>query len=114
MGVTEPVQQNGQTFARLQQEGKEKAWEDGWVSNDGYIFGTYVHGLFDSPYLRTEMLNRIRKTKGLKLKASAPGPENNMRLKQYDRLADHFEAHCDVERIFRLAGITGVHSPVAR
>ena len=107
MGVTEPIQQNGQKFAHLQEEGKEKAWEDGWVSNDGYIFGTYVHGLFDSPYLRTEMLNRIRKTKGLKLKAPALGSESDMKLKQYDRLADHFEAHCDVERIFRLAGITG-------
>ena len=39
--------------------------EDGAVSNDGKIWGTYIHGIFDNDGFRTIFLNNIRVRKGL-------------------------------------------------
>ena len=39
--------------------------EDGAVSNDSKIWGTYIHGIFDNDGFRTIFLNNIRVRKGL-------------------------------------------------
>ena len=39
--------------------------EDGAVSDNGRIWGTYIHGIFDNDEFRTGFLNEIRITKGL-------------------------------------------------
>ena len=39
--------------------------EDGAVSNDGKIWGTYIHGIFDNDGFRTIFLNNIRVGRGL-------------------------------------------------
>ncbi|RLB06395.1 MAG: cobyric acid synthase CobQ, partial [Deltaproteobacteria bacterium] len=90
-------------FARIHVPGKKKQWEDGWVSEDGLIIGTYIHGVLDSPGFRGEILNRIRISKGLKPRKPRQGRLG--RFKQYDRLADHFEKYCDVERILGQMGL---------
>ncbi|MBI5327817.1 MAG: cobyric acid synthase [Deltaproteobacteria bacterium] len=41
--------------------------EDGAVSNDGKIWGTYIHGIFDNDEFRTELLNEIRAKKRLRM-----------------------------------------------
>jgi len=103
MGRTTPVRSSGQPFARIHVPGKKKQWEDGWVSEDGLIIGTYIHGVLDSPGFRGEILNRIRISKGLKPRKPRQGRLG--RFKQYDRLADHFEKYCDVERILGQMGL---------
>ena len=69
----------------------------GWFVNGGQISGTYVHGVLDSPGFRGDFINTLRRAKGLKERASSQG--RLARFHQYDRLADHFETHCDVEKI---------------
>ena len=39
--------------------------EDGAVSKDGRIWGTYIHGIFDNDEFRTIFLNNIRAGRGL-------------------------------------------------
>lgn len=90
-------------FAEIHEPGKRKSWEDGAISDDGLIMGTYIHGLFDSTAFREKILNIIRAKKSLRPRRSKAGRLS--RFRQYDRLADHFEAHCDVDRILKLAGI---------
>jgi len=77
---------------------------------EGRVCGTYVHGLLDSAAFRSEYLNRLRRAKGLGEKPARQG--RLARFHQYDRLADHFEAHCDVERI--IAGIGLSHAEARR
>ena len=61
---------------------------DGAVS--GSVCGTYLHGLFDDPDLRSAFLNGLRAVHGLPPRAAmAP------RADDLDRLADHVEAHLD-------------------
>ncbi len=103
MGRTRPVKGRGGPFATVHVPGRKRQWEDGWVSQDGLVMGTYIHGVLDSPGFRGQILNKIRAAKGLRPRKARQGRLS--RFRQYDKLAEHFEAHCDVDRILRLGGI---------
>jgi len=103
MGRSLPVKNKGKAFSRIHEPGKRIWWEDGWMSDDGRIMGTYVHGIFDSPSFRDKFLNGIRRNKGLKLRRPRSG--RLARFKHYDRLADHFEKHVNIDRILDLVGL---------
>ncbi|MEW6666145.1 MAG: cobyric acid synthase [Thermodesulfobacteriota bacterium] len=101
MGKTRPVRAQGAPFLKIREPGKIASWEDGWQVEEGRLCGSYVHGILDSPGFRSEFLNRLRAAKGLRERPARQG--RLARFHQYDRLADHFETHCDVERM--IAGI---------
>ena len=71
----------------------------------GNVFGTYVHGIFDNDDFRRQMLNAVRRRKGL-------APLDNMRNRRaekqaaYDRLARIISNTLDIKRIKKIAGIT--------
>lgn len=98
MGRTSPIKDEGMPYARL--VFNNYAWEDGWVSKDGKIIGTYVHGIMDSPGFREDFLNKIRLKKGLKLKRARR--TKSYRFREYDKLASYFERYCNMEKIINL------------
>jgi len=70
---------------------------DGRVSDDGLVFGTYMHGLFLNPSAANALLSYLYGKKGLDfipLSAEAVDP--------YEALADLFEEHVDMEMIVTL------------
>ncbi|BCR03748.1 cobyric acid synthase [Desulfuromonas versatilis] len=79
--------------------GKEVDMADGAVDQDGQVWGTYLHGLFDSAPFRRALLAPLFRAKGLEPPDSTPGASLDARL---DELADHLEAHLDLERILSL------------
>jgi adenosylcobyric acid synthase len=97
MGQTRIVGTTGEHYLDLREPGKKKTWEDGWSIERGRIAGTYVHGVFDNPSFRAGFLNVLRRIKGIKEKRASG--KRSSRSYQYDRLADHFERYCDVDRI---------------
>ncbi len=99
MGLTRSTNRGGEPFLKIHAAGDRKSWSDGWVVCEGRIAGTYVHGIFDSPGFRGEYLNTLRKKKGMKERSPRQG--RLTRFHQYDRLADHFEAHCDVDKVIK-------------
>jgi adenosylcobyric acid synthase len=72
--------------------------QDGCVSNDSKIMGTYIHGLFDNPGILKFWLNHI----GLRGVDVSDVGGIEARNKEYDLLAEHFEKNVDVERIVQL------------
>jgi adenosylcobyric acid synthase len=72
--------------------------EDGCVSGDSRIMGTYMHGLFDNPEILKRWLDHI----GLSDLNVPDIGGIEARSGQYDLLAEHFEKHVDVESIVRL------------
>ena len=70
---------------------------DGAVSNDGRIMGCYVHGLFTADAFRHAFLARLRRREPSGVAYEA-GVETTL-----DRLADHLEAHADLDRLLDLA-----------
>jgi adenosylcobyric acid synthase len=71
--------------------------EDGAVSADGRVMGCYLHGLFTADGFRRALLDRLRpgRTSDLAYEAEIEGT--------LDALADHVEAHLDLERLLRAA-----------
>ena len=80
----------------VRRSGVEVAVNDGAVSADGRVWGTYLHGFFDDDRIRYAVLAPLRARIG-----SAPEVYSTARQLdiELDRLADHLEAHLDLERI---------------
>ncbi|MFH0845099.1 MAG: cobyric acid synthase [Pseudomonadota bacterium] len=97
MGHSHILGGKAEPFLRIHRPGGRKSWLDGCHVAGGQVSGTYVHGILDSPAFRGEFLNSLRMAKGLRLRVPKQG--RLARFHQYERLADHFELHCDVEKI---------------
>lgn len=72
--------------------------EDGAWSADGRAWGTYLHGIFDTPAALAAMLARVRPDLDLSALAARP-TWSAAREEGYRRLADHLRAHVDLARI---------------
>ena len=72
--------------------------EDGCVSNDSKIMGSYIHGLFDNPGILKFWLNHI----GLRDVDVSDVGGIEARNKEYDLLAEHFQKYVNVESIVKL------------
>ncbi len=76
---------------------------DGAVRDDGLVWGTYIHGLFDEPVFRRAWLNRLRMRKGLSgLDSFHSQRVNDTRRDELDRWADHVAQHLDLRVIWAL------------
>jgi len=80
----------------LSRSGESVQLDDGAVSADGRVWGTYLHGFFDDDRLRAAVLAPLRAGRG-----QAPMVHSSARRldQELERLADHLETHLDVEQI---------------
>ena len=84
--------------------GSETAF-DGACSEDGRVWGTYIHGVFDQPAFRRLWLNRIRLRKGLVSLDPTVSETVSQRLSDaLDRWADHMDKHLNIEPIRTVLG----------
>ena len=110
-GLREDGQDHGEVFASL----GDLQEKDGAVS--GGVLGTYLHGIFDEPELRSALVNLLRERKngasevGGKAAANpaadAPESARRMQERQLDLLADVLRESLDWELIYRAIGIEG-------
>ena len=76
--------------------GVEVALEDGAISADGRVWGTYLHDIFSLDQVRQQLLDQLRLKRGLPTTTVLAADTLNQEL---DRLAEHLEAHLDVQAI---------------
>jgi adenosylcobyric acid synthase len=97
--------EGSEPFAQLSTESDEEGLFDGCTSPDGFVFGSYLHGLFDDDYFRHAFLTAARSFYHL---APAIHLENWKRKREesLNRLADTVRASLDLEKIFSWAGLT--------
>ncbi|RAU97612.1 cobyric acid synthase [Paenibacillus sp. YN15] len=74
---------------------------EGALSEDGLVWGTYIHGILHNDALRRSWLNRLRERKGW------PRSEQLLQFgkrrdEAIDRLAQHVRRHLDMERIYAM------------
>ncbi|UCE63356.1 MAG: cobyric acid synthase [Nitrospirota bacterium] len=78
---------------------------DGAMSEDGLVWGTYIHGVFDQPLFRRQWLNRIRQRKGLSLVEMEVSKAVSAKVAgALDRWADHVKEHVNVDKLFSVLG----------
>jgi adenosylcobyric acid synthase len=83
----------------LEKEGQSIA--DGAVSEDGLVFGTYLHGLFDSNDFTRTLINTLRARKGLPPLDSTVDYAH-YKAQQFDLLADAMRKNIDIDRIYQI------------
>lgn len=75
---------------------------DGAVNQTGTIFGTYLHGLFDSGAFRCAFLSRLARNRGIQYDAAQCEDHWAIKDSQYNFLADHFKKNLDIGKILEI------------
>ena len=73
--------------------------EDG--AAEGLVFGTYLHGLFDSAHSVNSLAAWLGTQKGISVSASVTESRSAYRQKQYDILADAVRASLNIDKIYQ-------------
>ena len=92
MGKT---QVDGEPFCRL---------EDGRAEGcaAGHVYGTYLHGLFDTGEATARLADLLCKTKGIDPAGAAPLSHRAFQEQEFDRLAEAVRAALDMDAIYRM------------
>ena len=94
-GVTEA---GGEPFARYPDGGRE-----GCVQ--GNVFGTYLHGLFDTGALTEALAGWLCRRRGIDPSDAALIPMEEYRRQQFDKLADGVRAALDMDAVYAAMGM---------
>lgn len=78
---------------------------DGTFSSDGRVMGSYVHGLFDHPFIATEIINHIRRSKGLQEISCDDTDYLANKEREYQRWADILANSIDMDKLYRIIGL---------
>ena len=76
---------------------------EGAIDSSGNVLGTYIHGLFLNPELRSSMLAELARRKGVSLPDATA--ENDMD-REYDKLADWVRSSMDMDLIYQITGLS--------
>jgi len=90
-----------QPLFQLQRLGEKECHQDGAISADGLVLGTYLHGLFDSAEGLQLLLNYWRRICGKENSPSSATDPLAERERRYDALAEHFRSHLKMDVIYR-------------
>jgi len=78
---------------------------DGGTRDDGRVFGTYIHGIFDNMAFTRKFLNNIRKKKGWNPIEVDTGSYKDFKDREYHRLAEVVRENIDMKSIYKIIGI---------
>lgn len=85
--------------------GESVMLEDGAISEDGRIFGTYIHGIFDTLAFTEAFFNVIRREKGLESLAHTGLTYETFKEQEYDKLAKLMTDSLDMNRLYDIVGL---------
>ena len=103
MGRTRQTNATDPVFRITKCQGAVVSREDGNLVRSGQIWGTYLHGLFESTEFCAYFLNSLREKKGLQTHVSQL--VSNKSDAMYDQLAHLIRAHLDTDRLYELIGL---------
>lgn len=106
MGTTKKLSSGLSSVIRvMSRDGNITDEEDGAMTENGKIWGTYFHGLFDMPGFRRNFLKHL-------FPEYAPNPEreksegsSEFRERQYRLLAEHFYSHLDMPKLMGIVDL---------
>jgi adenosylcobyric acid synthase len=83
--------------------GKAYQGMDGIVNEEQSVFGTYLHGIFDSKDFTASFINQVRQRKGLEARIYEEVPNYwEFKEQQYDKLAEVVRNSVDMKRLYEI------------
>lgn len=76
----------------------------GNIINEGNVYGTYIHGIFDRSEISTEIINSLMKSKGIEISHKDVIDMDKYKEKQYEILAENLEKAIDVDKLLAVLG----------
>ena len=70
------------------------------VSDDKNVYGSYVHGLFDTGEIANTILQTLAQRKGITIEEGSFEDYQSFKEKQYDKLADTLRMYMDMEEVY--------------
>jgi adenosylcobyric acid synthase len=77
---------------------------DGVINKKGTVIGTYLHGIFDEPYMTGVLINNLRKRKGLDILENFTSYKE-FKEKEYDKLDSLLRENLDMKKIYEITGV---------
>lgn len=78
--------------------------EDGAINEQGNVFGTYIHGIFDDIQFTRNFLNIVRREKGLDDVESHVKNFEEFKDNEYNKLATVLRESLDMDKIYDIIG----------
>ena len=78
---------------------EHRKYIDGVAAPGGFIFGSYLHGLFDNSNFRHAFLSGLRRRKGLPI---IPEPSAISQEQQFDALADVVRQNLNMALVYQI------------
>ena len=102
MGISSPTEAL-QPFAQITSvSGKAETKADGY--NKGNIYGTYIHGIFDTEDISKALIIGLCKEKGINYDAISAMDMKAYKDSQYDKLAQSMRENLDMQMIYDIIG----------
>lgn len=101
MGETVLTRPARPLFHIVSRSGEQADVEDGYMTEDGQVFGTYCHGIFDNDELRRSLINALRARKGLEARP-VEFRYRAYKEAEFDRLAATVRKHFDMDAFYRI------------
>lgn len=93
-------------WLRLRRQPGGQIVEDGAVSRDGLVCGSYVHGLFDDTRFCRALVSALRERKGLPpLEGQAWLSQRDFWARRHERLGGWLAEHCDLQPVAAVLGL---------
>lgn len=102
MGQTTAGQNEKALVAINHRDGKEQQAIDGAFDEGRTVFGTYLHGIFDSKDFSASFINMLRQRKGLEYKTYDVPDYWEFKEQEYDKLAEVVRNSLDMKRIYQI------------
>lgn len=96
MGVTTAINDTVQPLLQF-----ENGTKDGFHSQDGRIWGSYLHGIFDDDSFRQAFVSQLRKEKGISGEVKEIS-HKEYKKQQYDKLEQLLRNHLDIDSIYQM------------
>jgi adenosylcobyric acid synthase len=94
------------SWLRLRRQPGGECVEDGAVSLDGRISGTYVHGLFDDARLCRALVDSLRRRRGVAPLADSDWlSQHEFWARRHERLGRWLASHCDLRPVAAALGL---------
>ncbi|WP_055070418.1 cobyric acid synthase [Clostridium massiliamazoniense] len=104
MGVTKEVMEGTSPFVEIYNSlGKNDKRVEGYRNKDKKVYGTYIHGIFDSLEFTNKILNNIRKEKSIEVNENKEYLSfSELKEKEYAKLSNILRDSLDMEKIYKI------------